>query len=258
MANIILAHGILGFDEIGVAGFSILNYFKDVEAELTSKGHKVYAPDVSSFGSIVRRAEEFEKKVISFCQENGIAGRSLHIIAHSMGGLDARHALAQSSKLSQLTKSLVTLGTPHKGSPIADFIAKDLIFTRLIYGGLLNVFKGFVGGLRDLTQDEAIKFDLQTISVEKVNYFSIAGTNQTAQGTLFSSAFGLVGLIVGDNDGVVTFESANKVDDGWNALPQWPVDHAGLIGLFGLDPDGKYYDEHIERYIALVEYLSRL
>ena len=118
------------------------------------------------------------------------------------------------------------------------------------------MFRGSVVWLKDLTQKEAKKFDLKTVSIQGIMYFSIDGTNQTDQGSLFFKGLGMESLIGEANDGVVSFESANKVDDRWIALKQWPVDHAGLIGWFDIDPDGKYYSEHIDRYLLLVNYLS--
>ena len=49
-----------------------------------------------------------------------------HIIAHSMGGLDARHAIAHVPGLAGRVATLVTIGTPHRGSPVADAIAGDV------------------------------------------------------------------------------------------------------------------------------------
>src|SRR5262249_9575916 len=41
------------------------------------------------------------------------------IIAHSLGGLDARYALSHLG-LAAKVRSLVTVGTPHRGTPLAD------------------------------------------------------------------------------------------------------------------------------------------
>src|SRR5215467_12843810 len=45
----------------------------------------------------------------------------IHIIAHSMGGLDSRFILSNNlNALASRIKSLSTLSTPHRGSPVAD------------------------------------------------------------------------------------------------------------------------------------------
>ena len=46
----------------------------------------------------------------------------LHVIAHSMGGLDARYAIRNVPQVADRVKTLVTIGTPHRGSPVADAV----------------------------------------------------------------------------------------------------------------------------------------
>src|SRR5205814_1408651 len=52
--------------------------------------------------------------------EGELPAGPVHVIGHSMGGLDARFMVA---KLGMETRvlSLTTVGTPHRGSPFADW-----------------------------------------------------------------------------------------------------------------------------------------
>ncbi|MGC2697605.1 MAG: alpha/beta fold hydrolase [Candidatus Angelobacter sp.] len=51
----------------------------------------------------------------------------IHIIAHSMGGLDSRYLLSKNLLgLAGRVKSLSTISTPHWGSPVADLVL-DLV-----------------------------------------------------------------------------------------------------------------------------------
>src|SRR5207249_8887306 len=54
--------------------------------------------------------------------------RSVNIVAHSMGGLDARYAISQLG-LGGRVASLITIGTPHLGTPLAD--AGHALFGRI-------------------------------------------------------------------------------------------------------------------------------
>ena len=57
-------------------------------------------------------------KLLSLYLQNKLNGAKVDIVAHSMGGLVARSALENYGK-DDLVQNLITLGTPHKGSPVA-------------------------------------------------------------------------------------------------------------------------------------------
>jgi len=47
-------------------------------------------------------------------------GSKVHVIGHSAGGLDIRHALHNHPNLQKYIASITTMGSPHKGTAIAD------------------------------------------------------------------------------------------------------------------------------------------
>src|SRR3954447_7068161 len=52
----------------------------------------------------------------------------IHIIAHSMGGLDSRRLISKGNFIETNGRrtpiqTLATIGTPHRGSPVADLVA---------------------------------------------------------------------------------------------------------------------------------------
>ena len=57
-------------------------------------------------------------ELLSLYLQNKLNGAKVDIVAHSMGGLVARSALENYGK-GDLVQNLITLGTPHKGSPMA-------------------------------------------------------------------------------------------------------------------------------------------
>jgi triacylglycerol lipase len=74
----VLAHGLLGFDEIRLAGplFPPIQYWHGVKDALSMKGVKVITATVPPYGSIENRAEELVKDIAA-----GAKGDNVNIIA---------------------------------------------------------------------------------------------------------------------------------------------------------------------------------
>ena len=128
METIVLSHGYPGFARIGR-----LEYFNGV-AEFLRQTHgvEVLTPVVGPLGTIRTRAEELKQKI-----QSKLNGKRAHIIAHSVGGLDARF-LASPAGLdgSGLVRSVTTIVTPHLGTSLAELALGLLQATNL--GELLS------------------------------------------------------------------------------------------------------------------------
>src|SRR5580704_1011547 len=118
--NIVLVHGILGFRE----KFGI-EYFRNIAEHFREKGLKVIAPVLDPTQGIEYRGAQLRDQ-INAALSNGLIDPSqkTHIIAHSMGGLDSRWMLspANPDRIQAPIRSLTTISTPHRGSPIADIV----------------------------------------------------------------------------------------------------------------------------------------
>ena len=105
---IVLAHGYLGFSSLGP-----FHYFNTVQSVLSSAGATdILAPIVSPKACIADRSAQLAAAITGQYQN-----RKVHVIAHSMGGLDAR-VLIQQRNVNIAT--LTTLGTPFRGTLAAD------------------------------------------------------------------------------------------------------------------------------------------
>ncbi len=113
---LVLVHGIFGFDSIGVGSIK-QHYFRGVARALEAAGIQVYVPRLPPLGSVPERA----RLLADFIRH--LPEPKVNVIAHSMGGLDARWAIARLG-LGDRVASLVTVGTPHRGSPLADLAAE--------------------------------------------------------------------------------------------------------------------------------------
>ncbi|ORX46434.1 alpha/beta-hydrolase [Piromyces finnis] len=119
---IVLCHGLFGFDKKGPENIPFLqvHYWNKIQKYLEQLGCKVVVPKVSPAGGVKYRAHE----LMNFIEAN-FPKQQVHLIAHSMGGLDCRYLithLKQQRSFKVLT--LTTLSTPHRGSPFMDWCRK--------------------------------------------------------------------------------------------------------------------------------------
>jgi triacylglycerol lipase len=262
--NIVLVHGILGFrQKFGV------EYFRGVAEHFRAQSFAVFVPELDPTRGIEFRGNQLCDQ-INNSFSSGLLDRTqkTHIVAHSMGGLDSRYILSPVSRkqLMAPVRSLTTISTPHRGSPIADLIGKplDLLpFPHLPYRPAanplelaLNELGVSLDGLRDLTTASCQAFSAKYTNDPSVNYFSVAGSGRAG---IFGTASAL--LLFGQyllastgrrNDGLVTVDSAS-----WGTFDPttWPGDHAEEVG-YNLDnlvqPPAFPYLANFDRIIAHV------
>ena len=228
MSTIVLAHGLFGFGDL-IPGFTFINYFNGVKTHLELQGHDVIAPTVNPIGSIATRAKELADKVL----QDSKVSTGMHIIAHSMGGLDARQALATNDDFRGRIATLVTIGTPHMGSKVANFVVKVAGPFLIIPDFLKPILHDNAGAIKELTTGFCEGFNDQTKNAEArhdIRYIEVAGDkSQTSSGFDFFNAAARIGGIDNEvNDGVVAKSSALR--EGHEHLANWPVDHVGEIG----------------------------
>jgi triacylglycerol lipase len=121
--NIVLAHGILGFKKLlGI------DYFNGINKRLKDKFKaNVLVTEVDPTKSVEYRGKQLRNQILDALRitESNLtlnANQKVHIIAHSMGGLDSRFILSPQNPdhIAEQVTSLTTIGTPHQGSPVAD------------------------------------------------------------------------------------------------------------------------------------------
>ncbi|MSR30583.1 MAG: hypothetical protein EXR99_03665 [Gemmataceae bacterium] len=175
---ILLAHGIAPFDFLSrkirkafpsLAGSGdSRHYFKGVKSFLNSRGFEAHHGDVSFAASVDLRARELASQVEAILKQPASPGRShekVLILAHSMGGLDARRMIVDFPGLAEKVAGLATIGTPHLGSSFADLGMQK--------GGNLAILglKKFVdlAGFADLTTQACKVFNQRSLASEAAN-----------------------------------------------------------------------------------------
>ncbi len=224
---VVLAHGLLGFDEIRI-GRARHGYFRGVSERLEKDGCVVHACRVAKTASIAARAAELS----AFVRE--IPARRVNLVAHSMGGLDARYALAQLG-LADKVASLVTVGTPHLGTPLADLARRARVWSTL---GRLGVR---TDAFRDLTTERMTEFNRAVQDVRGVMYASVVGAppNGREVSPILLPTWVWLDGEAGANDGMVPAHSQR-----WGeVVREIGADHLAQIGWSRAFDAGELYAE---------------
>jgi triacylglycerol lipase len=233
---IVLVHGLFGFDQIKPPGFDGMAYFKDIAETLSAAGYRVAEPpQLSPAGSVASRARELKDCLMG--REDTRHGKP-HLIAHSMGGLDARHMISELG-MAERVSSLTTLGTPHEGSPIADWIMLAAQPLDPVLDNLARLFglgPDKAGGIRDLTSAARSEYNARVPDSPMVRYYTVSGRYIPER--LLGYPLGPLGLScsliqsqAGDNDGLVPVESARFQSRRtlWTDLGTWEANHLRMI-----------------------------
>jgi triacylglycerol lipase len=224
-APVVLVHGIMGFSEIKLGGIKIADYFRDIPQALRDAGHIVPPPPrLNQAGAIADRAQDLKNYLDDETNEI-VFGKRVHIVAHSMGGLDTRYMISQLGMEDRII-SLTTISTPHQGSPLADlFLEKTdprlLPFVKSLGGNIDGSLDLTVVGMRD--------FNSRILDSPKVRHFSVAGNSPTFFGRSWDIAKPLHRIVYdldGDNDGIVSVKSATFGErKSWTFLGEWKANH---------------------------------
>ncbi|RDI86117.1 T-complex protein 1 subunit gamma [Venturia inaequalis] len=217
---IILAHGLLGFDELHLAGQSLpgIQYWRGIREALAQKGIEVITATVPASGSIEARAARLAETI---AEKAG--GKSVNIVA----GLDARYMISQLKPENVKVLSLTTIATPHRGSAFADHIFERIgpIYTPKMYK-ILEKFGLETGAFTQLTRKYmAENFNPKTPDLEGVKYYSYGASLEPTRWSVFWLSHRIMNEI-GDkpNDGLVSVPSS-----------QWGTYKGTLIGVSHLD-----------------------
>jgi triacylglycerol lipase len=212
-APIVLAHGLFGFTRIGLGPLTLTAYFSGIPDRLRAAGNRVAVTRVHPIAGVEFRGRRLGMKIL-----RQIPDEPFHIIAHSMGGLDARRMMADAAMRKRVL-SVTTIGTPHLGTFLADF-AK--LRVGRIYR-VLELMKLDPRGFLDITRLSARRFHCRYPQPDDVPCFSLAGNPPEAEVSWPLLRFhALLSELEGLNDGLVPVASAQAFG---TPLVPWPADH---------------------------------
>jgi triacylglycerol lipase len=236
---IVLVHGLFGFDQLRMGPWLCVDYFHGIPKAFRAAGNRVLVARLSPTGGIADRAGQLKALI-----DRESPDEPVHLIAHSMGGLDARCMISRLGMAGRVL-SLTTLGTPHRGSPFADWALER--FVRLV-GPVFDHFGLPRQAFADLTVARCREFNEATADAAQVRYFSVAGRHEPSWR---NPSWGLSAPVVaeaeGPNDGIVSVTSA-----AWGeGCEVWDADHLNLVNWPPQPwPAGK--NDRLARYAGLL------
>jgi triacylglycerol lipase len=219
MIPIVLHHGFFGFAQFELGRYR-LSYFRGIDRAIAECGFPLIISRVHPTASIETRARQLKATILRQMRIMGRRHERVLIVAHSMGGLDARYMISKLG-MNDHIEALLTITTPHRGSPYADWALKHLGH-RL--GGLqLTNFLGLdVQALSDLTTDSCRKFNEEVLDAPDVRYYSVSAARPWHRVPPFAMhAHKVIAEREGENDSLVSVKSST-----WgHHLGVWPADH---------------------------------
>ncbi|MBQ3330841.1 MAG: hypothetical protein IJG87_06650 [Ruminococcus sp.] len=189
-------------------------YWGRIPAVLSGTGSVLFYGQQDCWARIEDNAKSIKARIRQILDET--ASEKVNIIAHSKGGLEAR-MVASSLGMGEYIASITTIGTPHRGSKTIDKLLKapGSLFNIASFAvdnwiGLIGDTKpNFYAVCRDFSTEYAERFNRENPDVPGVYYQSFAGVMRTPLSDInLSTANLIVKMIEGDNDGLVSVESA--------------------------------------------------
>lgn len=226
---ILMIHG------TGVRDFKHIDYWGRVRAALEAEGARVFTGGQDAWATVETNSAVLALRVMEVLDETG--AEKLHIIAHSKGGLDARY-MVSSLGMAPYVASLTTVSTPHHGSRTMDALCRLPQWLFRLGGFFVNLWYRILGD-RDpdfravcgqFTTAWAEAFNRANPDAEGVLYRSYGGVmNRSTSDVFMCWQHFIIQRVEGDNDGLVTLESAR-----WTNF-RAPWRGAGNRGLSHLD-----------------------
>lgn len=250
---IVLAHGIARFDILRELLIELTgipddefgdryHYFKGIKSHLEENGFEAHHTSVDFSGPVDLRARQLSEQVNRIL--HGRPDDKVHIIAHSMGGLDARHMIVDIDGMADRVASVTTIGTPHLGTSFADF--------GITHGGsaVVRGLAPFISleGFNDLTTAACEAFNRRARDNEasnKVVYRTYASSEDRDLVFLpLQLSWLIINRFEGENDGLVSVKSQQweheltGSDGSRKSIGQFrfsvPADHLNEVGWWDL------------------------
>jgi len=220
---VILHHGLFGHGEIHIGPFT-WEYFHRIGRAIATRGYPVLATSVHPTAGIQTRAGQLKTAILQRFPDLLSSGQRIVILAHSMGGLDARYMLTHLNMAPHVA-ALVTICTSHRGSPYADWVIRH-VGQRLGGLRLMEFLNLDIQAIADLTTDNCRRFNESTPDMPGVAYMSIVARAPMRHMPPFAiHSWKTIHRVEGDNDGLVSVRSGV-----WGErLAIWPLDHWACI-----------------------------
>lgn len=133
---IVLVHGLAGASTY----FDLVDYWWQIPQDLRNNGAYVYVADVSAFAGEDLRGEALVSQIQTVLAATGAS--KVNLIGHSQGGFTVRYAAAA---IPGSVASVTTIGTPHRGTAVADYVASTPTILQNFLAGGASVLGDLIG-----------------------------------------------------------------------------------------------------------------
>lgn len=272
---LVFTHGMAGFSRLGNDLLGI-DYWYQITPDLARNGGNVWTTRVSPFNSSEVRGEQLVQQIDEIIAITGQP--KVNLIGHSHGGPTIRYA---GGVIPEKIASMTAVGSPNKGSPVADLILKaegtplegPLVAVVNLLSGAIVWAQGqdqsalpsdSLAGGNSLTTTGSAKFNqkfpsgIPTTACGEGAYqdkgmqmYSFTGDRKLTNIFDLDSFLVATGLLInGASDGLVPVCSAHfgktiRDNYSWNHFDEVNL-VLGLRGLFSQDPV-QIYREHANR-----------
>jgi triacylglycerol lipase len=203
---------IRNMDRVGLSpGLALdgISYFKGISRYLHDHDFDVHTTFVNFAGPLQQRSAELKDEIEKILSRTGRS--KVHIIAHSMGGLDARYMIAKLGMADHVA-SLTTIATPHLGSSLASWLVSNAD------SAIATISKTAVdlNGLKDATPAacKAMNAEFERIEADNPVVYSTWSSEESYEMVFapLKPAWKIVSKAEGPNDGIVAVSSQQWTD----------------------------------------------
>jgi len=224
-------------------GFGLLAFFArgghlhEEAMHLRLQGVAAFAPNVTPYHVVPQRAAMWKERIEVILAQTG--AEKVNLIAHSMGGLDARYLISKLDMADQVA-SLTTIASPHRGSSLALMALKQPEKLREIVRNAANwvgenvveMEADFHAAVESLTpRAVTTQFNRDVPDVDSVYYASWAGSAGKGALNSINPVFRPLNSWLygreGVNDGIVSVSSAQWGD----YRGEIEADHLQQVGI---------------------------
>jgi triacylglycerol lipase len=218
---IVFVHGLLGFDYLRLGRWRLACYWSTLPEAVKAASNRVFVAKVSPLGSVAERARQLKDYLDENCPR-----QQVHIVGHSMGGLDARYMISKLGMASRVL-SLTTIATPHRGTPFADWGLRRL---GPVFRAFFDLFGFSPRAIEDLSVAACRRFNDEVADASGVRYFSVGGQFESSWRTpAWHLSWRVIQQEQGANDGLVPVASAHHGEE----FSLWDGNHISLINFTG-------------------------
>jgi triacylglycerol esterase/lipase EstA (alpha/beta hydrolase family) len=191
----------------------IISSWGAVPDYLEKGGAEVFLADTEAWASYKTNGEIIKTRIADVLAQTN--SEKINIIAHSKGGIDARYAISAFDLGAQIA-SLTTIGSPHRGSYVADFVVDQLTDNADVLYEIVDCLGRLMGDKKPETQDAAKELTRDAMREFNTRYPNVPGVYYQSYGVqmtsplndpLFAATHLLLNEEEGANDGMISIES---------------------------------------------------